>query len=152
MNKLYVLAYGVIMLCCIQNLQAQTTTPPLNQPTDKPLMFASLPGKLECNLEEVDRLFMADPSDQLLVQLNNYLQLSGTVMEKVRKSPEILTVNFKTANYGGALFTISRIIQNGVIRYSGRIISKDNGDVLMMVKENDKYFFTKMSQRFVMVE
>lgn len=152
MTKLYVLAYGVIMLCSLQSLQAQTKNPPLNEPADKPLLFASLPGKLECNLEEVDRLFMADASDQLSVQLNNHMQLSGTVMEKVRKSPEILTVNFKTANYGGALFTISRIIQDGVIRYSGRITGKDNGDVLMMVKENDKYFFTKMSQRFVMVE
>lgn len=152
MTKLYVLAYGVIMMCSLQNLQAQTSAPPLNQPADKPLLFASLPGKLECNLEEVDRLFMADPSDQLSVQLNSQMHLTGTVMEKVRKSPEILTVNFKTANYGGALFTISRIIQNGVIRYSGRIIGKDNGDVLMMVKENDRYFFTKMSQRFVMVE
>lgn len=152
MNKLYVLTYCLMLLCGFQKLQAQSHTPPLNQPVDKPLLFASLPGKLECNLEEIDRLFMADPSDQLSVLLNNHLQLSGTVVEKVRKSPEILTVNFKTSNYAGALFTISRIIQNGVIRYSGRIISKENGDVLMMVKENDKYFFTKMSQRYVMVE
>lgn len=150
MNKLYVLAYGVIMLCGIQSLHAQTTTPPLNQPADKPLMFASLPGKLDCNLEEIDRLFMADPSDQLSVQLNSHLQLSGTVIEKVRKSPEVLTVNFKMNS--GALFTISRIIQNGVIRYSGRIISKENGDVLMMVKESDRYVFTKMSQKYVMAE
>jgi hypothetical protein len=152
MNKLYVLAYCLLLLCSVQSLQAQNQTPPLNQPVDKPLLFAALPTRLECNLEEVDRLFMADPSDQLSVQLNNHLQLSGTIMEKVRKSPEILTVNFKTASYGGALFTISRIIQNGVIRYSGRIISKDNGDVLLMVKEQDKYFFAKMSQKYVMVE
>lgn len=152
MTKLYVLAYGAILLCCTQSLQAQKQNPPLNEPVDKPMMFASLPGKLECNLEEIDRLFMADPSDQLSVQLNNHLQLSGTVVEKVRKSPEVLTVNFKTSNYAGAMFTISRIIQNGVIRYSGRLISRENGDVLIMVKENDKYFFTRMSQRYVMVE
>lgn len=152
MNKLYALAYCAFMLCSIQSLQAQTKNPPLNDPAEKPLMFASLPGKLDCNLEEVDRLFMAEPLDQLSIQLNNHLQLSGTVMEKVRKSPEILTVNFKTSNYGGALFTISRIIQNGVIRYSGRIINKDNGDVLLMVKEHDRYIFTKMSQRYVMAE
>lgn len=150
MNKRYTFAYCIMLLCSVQNLQAQT--PPLNQPVDKPLLFASLPGKLECNLEEVDRLFMADASEKLSIQLNNHLQLSGTVMEKVRKSPEVLTINFKTSNYGGALFTISRIIQNGVIRYTGRLISKDNGDVLMMVKEDDRYYFTKMSQRFVMVE
>jgi hypothetical protein len=152
MTKLYVLAYCLMLLCSGQTLQAQTHTPPLNQPVDKPLLFASLPGKLECNLEEVDRLFMADASEKLSVQLNDHLQLSGTIVEKVRKSPEILTVNFRPSNYAGSMFTISRIIQDGVIRYSGRIVSKDNGDVLMMVKENDKYFFTKMSQRFVMVE
>ena len=151
MKKLYAFACMAVLLCA--NKAISQVTPPLNQQfSDKPLLFASLPQKLECNLEEIDRLFMADPSDQLSVHLNNHLQLSGTVVEKVRKSPEILTVNFKTSNYAGALFTISRIIQNGVIRYSGRIISKDNGDVLIMVKENDKYFFTKMSQRYVMVE
>lgn len=150
MKKLYVLAYSTLLLCTAGHVHAQTT-PPLNQPADKPLLFASLPGKLECNLEEVDRLFMAEPSERLSLKLNDQLQLDGVVMEKVRRSPEVLTINFKMNN-STALFTISRIIQNGLIRYSGRIVSKDNGDVLMMVKEHEKYYFTKMSQRFVMVE
>ncbi|MGB8190392.1 MAG: hypothetical protein WCF67_00675 [Chitinophagaceae bacterium] len=149
MKKLYVLAYSLMILCACVHAQ---TAPPLNQPADKPLLFAALPGKLECNLEEVDRLFMAEPSQKLSLQLNNQLHLDGTVMEVVRRSPEVLTINFKTSNFSGGLFTISRIIQNGVIRYSGRLISRENGDVLMVVKENDKYYFTKMSQRFVMVE
>jgi hypothetical protein len=152
MKTIYALACIAMLLFCAYNTQAQVT-PPLNQHVaDKPLLFASLPQKLECNLEEIDRLFTSEPSQKLLIRLNNHLQLDGIVAEKVQKSPEVLTINFRSSNYTGALFNISRIIQDGTIRYHGRIISKDNGDVLMMVKENEKYYFTKLSQRFVMVE
>jgi hypothetical protein len=151
MKKLYACAYAIILLC-FYTVHAQVT-PPLNQQVaDKPLLFSSLPEKLECNLEEVDRLFMSSPSQKLQIRLNSQLVLDGIVTEKVYKSPEVLTVNFKVSNYSDALFTISRIIQNGTIRYSGRITTRDNGDVLTLVKEHDKYYFTKSSQRFVMVE
>ena len=154
MKKLYASACIAVLLLCAVNVQSQSqATPPLNQQiADKPLLFASLPQKLECNLEEVDRLFMSEPSQKMQLHLNNYLQLDGVVAEKIQRTPEILSVNFKASNYGGALFNISRIIQNGTIRYSGRIINKDNGDVLMMIKENEKYYFSKLSQRFTMVE
>jgi hypothetical protein len=151
MKKRYTIACIAVLLCA-STVRSQVTPPVNQQISDKPLLFSSLPQKLECNLEEVDRLFMSEPSQKLQLQLNNYLQLDGIVMEKIRRSPEVLSVNFKTLNYDGALFNISRIIQNGTIRYSGRIINKENGDVLTLVKENEKYYFTKMAQRFTMVE
>lgn len=151
MKKLYACAYAVILLC-FHTVHAQVT-PPLNQPVaDKPLLFASLPEKSDCNLEEIDRLFMSSPSQKLQIRLNSRLQLDGVVIEKVYRSEEVLTVNFRVSNYNDALFTISRIIQNGTIRYSGRLTARDNGDVLMLVKDHEKYYFTKLSQRFVMVE
>jgi hypothetical protein len=151
MKKLYACAYAITLLC-FYTTSAQVN-PPLNQHVaDKPLLFSSLPEKLECNLEEVDRLFMSSHSEKLQIRLNNQLQLEGIVTEKVYKSQEVLTVNFRISNYSDALFTISRIIQNGTIRYSGRITTRDNGDVLMLVKECEKYYFNKLSQRFVMVE
>ena len=151
MKKLYAFACMAVLLCA--NKAISQVTPPLNQHvSDKPMLFASLPQKLECNLEEIDRLFMSEPSQKLQLQLNNQLQLEGIVAEKVQKSPEILSINFKSINYGGALFNITRVIQNGTIRYTGRIVNKENGDVLMMVKDNEKYYFTKSLQRFTMVE
>ncbi len=152
MKNLYALAYMSMLLLCAYNVHAQVS-PPVNQHVaDKPLLFASLPQKFECNLEEVDRLFMAEPSQKILLQLNSQLRLDGMVSEKVQPSPEVLTINFKPNNYKGAIFNISRIIQNGTIRYVGRIVSKENGDVLTMVKENEKYYFTKQAQKFTMVE
>lgn len=152
MKNLYALSCTLLLVIVACTTQAQTD-PPINQTVaDKPLLFTALPEKLECNLEEVDKLFMAEPADKLIIRLNDHLHLNGTVTEKVRRTPEVLTVNFKVANYPNALFTISRIIQDGVIRYTGRIISKDNGDVMVVVKENGKYYFTKKPQRFVMTE
>lgn len=151
MKKLYAFACMAVLLCGHKAISQ--VTPPLSQHvSDKPMLFTSLPQKLECNLEEIDKLFIAEQSQKLQLHLNNHLRLEGVVMEKVQKSPEILSINFKANNHGGALFNISRIIQNGTIRYTGRIISRENGDVLMMVKENEKYYFTKASQRFTMVE
>jgi hypothetical protein len=140
-----------VLLCA--NKAISQVTPPLNQPvSNKPLLFASLPQKLECNLEEIDKLFMSEPSQKLQLQLNNQLHLDGVVAEKVQQSPEVLSINFKSVNYSGALFNISRIIQNGTIRYSGRIVNKENGDVLLMIKDKEKYYFTKSPQQFTMVE
>lgn len=151
MKKLYAFACMAVLLCA--NKANSQVTPPLNQPvSNKPLLFASLPQKLECNLEEIDKLFMSEPSQKLQLQLNNQLYLDGVVAEKVQQSPEVLSINFKSVNYSGALFNISRIIQNGTIRYSGRIVNKENGDVLMMIKDKEKYYFTKSPQQFTMVE
>jgi hypothetical protein len=151
MKNFYALAC-LLFVCGIYNAHAQVT-PPLNQHVaDKPALFASLPDKLECNLEEVDRLFTSQPLQKLVLRLSTQLQLDGTVAEKVQKTQEILTINFKSGNYNGALFTISRIIQDGSIRYTGRIVSKDHGDVLILVKENEKYYFTRMAQKYVMTE
>jgi len=151
MKQRYAIACIAVLLYT-SSVRSQVTPPINQQVADKPLLFSSLPQKLECNLEEVDRLFMSEPAQKLQLRLNDHLQLEGVVADKVHRTPEILSINFKLVNYSGALFNISRIIQNGTIRYSGRIINKDNGDVLMMVKENDKYYFTKMSQRYTMVE
>jgi len=151
MKKLYALAYTAFLVIIVHNAQAQTPT--VNQSAaEKPLLFTSLPEKLECNLEEVDKLFMGEVSQKLVIRLNDRMQLDGTIAEKVRRSPEVLTINFKISNYSNAMFTVSRIIQDGMIRYTGRIISKDHGDVMVVVKENGKYYFTKTSQRLVMTE
>jgi hypothetical protein len=141
MKKLYALAYTALLVIVASATHAQT--PAVNQAVaEKPLLFTSLPEKLECNLEEVDKLFMAEIDQKLVIRLNDRMQLDGIVAEKVRRS----------SNYPNALFTISRIIQDGTIRYTGRIISKDNGDVMVVVKENGKYYFTKSPQRLVMTE
>jgi hypothetical protein len=151
MKKLYALAYTALLVIVAHATQAQT--PAVNQAVaEKPLLFTSLPDRSECNLEEVDKLFMAEIDQKLVIRLNDRMQLDGIVAEKVRRSPEVLTINFKISNYPNALFTISRIIQDGTIRYTGRIISKDNGDVMVVVKENGKYYFTKSPQRLVMTE
>ena len=151
MKKLYAFAYTAFLVIIAFNAQAQTPT--VNQAAaEKPLLFTSLPEKLECNLEEVDKLFMGETSQKLTIRLNDRMQLDGTIAEKVRRSPEVLTINFKISNYPNAMFTVSRIIQDGMIRYTGRIISKDNGDVMVVVKENGKYYFTKTPQRLVMTE
>ena len=152
MKKRYTLVCMATVLLC-SSLARSQNTPPINQQVaDKPLLFSSLPQKLECNLEEIDRLFMSEPSQKLQLNLSSHLRLDGVVAEKIQSTPEVLSVNFRVTNYGGSLFNISRIIQNGTIRYSGRIVNKENGDVLMMVKDNEKYYFTKMSQKFTMVE
>ena len=151
MKKLIAFAVSAFVLCADSALSQ--TSNAINQPVaDKPLLFSSLPEKIDCNLEEVDRLFSAVPSKKLVLQISNNLTLDGTVMEKVQQSPEVLSINFKSANYSGALFNISRIIQNGTIRYVGTIVSKEHGDVLTLVKENEKYFFTRQPQKFFMVE
>ncbi len=73
-------------------------------------------------------------------------------LEKIARSNQLLSLNLRLKNYGNALFNLNRINENGNVYYSGRIVNIDHGDLLILKKEKEKYFFIKQQQRFSMVE
>jgi hypothetical protein len=74
------------------------------------------------------------------------------IIEKVQKGKNLVSINCTLPAYSNALFNLSMINADGVIRFTGRIVSRDHGDILLLRKENDKYFFIKQQQKFTMVE
>jgi hypothetical protein len=127
--------------------------PPLNQQVpDKPSLFANLPEKFECNLTQLQKLFSDIPPQKVLLKLNSAFQVDGVIAEKFTRSERLTSINIRLNNYDDALFNLSRITEKDGITYTGRIVSIKHGDVLLLTKEKDKYYFVRQQRKFVMVE
>src|SRR5438105_679377 len=102
-------AMGLLAVCIIatQSLSAQqpvTTSPALN----KPQLLTQLPQKLECNLPAVQKLSAFRLADKISLQFGD-VPFAGEVVDKVQRSAGVLTMNIRSTNFPGSLFTISII-------------------------------------------
>ena len=152
MKNLY--SAGLLWLLLFTAFTSYTQVePPLNQQIpDRPPLFTSLPEKFECNLAELEKLFTFSPPQKCLLKLNPAFELDGVLAEKFVRSDRLTSLNIRLNNYEHALFNVSRIYEKNTITYTGRIVSIKHGDLLILKKENDKYFFIKQQQKFLMVE
>lgn len=152
MKNLYSAGFVAILLFTAQIASAQMD-PPINQhPVEKPHLFSNLPEKFECNIDALQQLFNSTLTERTSVKFNNAIALKAVIAEKVQKGKDIISINLKLPEYEGALFNLSMISENGERSFVGRIVSRDHGDILILKKENDKYFFIKQQQKFTMVE
>lgn len=125
----------------------------LNQtPVDKPLLFATLPNKIECSVAQLENMFAAKQPASISFSAGN-LVFTGDITERVQRNRSIVSINIRSTNFPGALFTVSRITETGQPPiYSGTIIHPRFGDSWMITKENDRYFLIKQKQKFFMTE
>lgn len=148
----YAAGLVLILLFTVQSLSAQTE-PPLNQHApEKPKLFGSLPEKIEFSETDLRGVFSSSISDKINLKINPSFIVDGFVTEKVQKNKNLISINCVLPQYQNALFNISMINTNGVVRFTGRIVSPNHGDILLLKKENEKYFLVKQAQKFTMVE
>jgi hypothetical protein len=127
--------------------------PALNQQIpDKPFLFTSLPNKFECNLEELEKLFSVSPSQKCKMKLNAKFQIEGIMQGKFQRSDRLTSINIRLDKYENAVFNLSRIVEKNTITFTGRIVSINHGDLLLLKQENGKYFFIRQELKFSMVE
>lgn len=146
---------GVILLCFLFrfNLEAQLP-PPIHQTLpNKSSLFTNLPDKFTIKNSLIEDLFSGPDSGsvKILLSVNNFFE--GTITERIQRNENVVTLNIKSSNYDGALLTISKVLNsNKELTYTGRIVSMQYGDVLILKKESDRFFFTKAKQSLVIVE
>lgn len=133
---------------------AQEPTLAFLQPkTAKPLLFFSLPQKLECPSFDLSRLLSFEVDESFSMQLSDQFLLKGKIVEKIQENPGTISINIRAENYNNALFNISvRLLADNSVSVRGRMIHPRYGDVLTLSKENNKFYFTKREQRLVMPE
>jgi hypothetical protein len=145
---------GILLCCLLCNLSMAQSKLPLRQtlPNKSPL-FSKLPQKVTANKLHIDRLFSIADEGYIKIPLadNNYFE--GVVLEKVRKNPNVISMNVKLTNYEGAMLTVSKIVNDDqTVNYVGRIVSIKHGDIYMLTFEDNKYYFTKQMQSLLLVE
>ncbi len=119
----------------------------------RPLLFSDFPTKLNVNKGELGKIIHAKQSENITIQLNSKLVLSGHVLDNIYSSAGVQNINMRLSNYGNALFHLSVITKSdNKIKIIGRIVHPNHGDALIISEENGSFFITKQKMEFFMVE
>ena len=137
----FVIAF--IILCNTANAQINSA---------KAALFPRVSQKTACTLAMLDNLFSTKVNSTVTLYISDELTINGEVIEKVKKTPELESINIRCFNFKNALFNISRIRQGGSTRYVGTVVSPQHNDVLTLSFENGQYFFKKDQMALVMVD
>lgn len=135
---LSILLYGI-------SSSAQTGDVHLNQPDlNKPKQFQALPDNIPVKMIVVNELLSMEVGHPVSIDLSSgttSFQFEGTVVSSVSQyDNSLLSVVVKSSNYPGARLAISKnTAANGVISYTGMILSMQHGD-LYELKNVDNLF------------
>src|SRR3989442_9477239 len=142
---------GISILCLLQIQSFAQVSPPVHQVSpNKAALFNRLPEKFSANIPVIENLFAGSASRTVKIPLpgNNFFE--GTILEKVQKNPNAISINIQLYNYDGALLTLSKITNNdGSVTYTGRIVNIRYADVFTLTKENNQFYFSKEKQSLV---
>jgi hypothetical protein len=147
-------AAGLLVACVLafQSISAQqqpvTQRPGLN----KAFTIAQLPQKLECKFPALQKFAAFRREDLISLPLGNF-EFTGKVIDKVQQATGVMSMNIRSTNIPGALFTVSVITDaNNTQKLVGRIINPQSNEVLVLTEENNRYFFVKQSRELFMTE
>jgi hypothetical protein len=142
----------LLALCASMVTSAQESFPK-EKGSQKPLLFAHLPVKSNCNKAELEKVVQLKPSQLIQLKLNDNLVLSGEILENVTNSSGVQNINVRISNFENALLHVSILNKsNNTNKITGRIIHPRHGDALIISEENGKYIITKREMEFFMVE
>jgi hypothetical protein len=119
---------------------------PINEPDlNKPKLFASLPDKIPVDISSLQSLLNAENGKEVSLKLgqNTLNKFNGTIISKVN-TENINSVVIRSGNFNGATFTLSSSTQpNGTVKFTGRIISFQHGDLYELQNQTDQYLLIK---------
>ena len=142
---------GILLFFIPCTVNAQPPVPALLP--EKPSLFSGLPEEFQISSQAIEKIFTGTSTGYIKISLENHGYFEGYVMEKVKRSTTVTTVNIRLTNYDGALFTLSKITSPGEKEsYVGRIIHPHYGDALLAVNIHEKIMMKKEKQSLLLVE
>ena len=115
----------------------------------KPLLFSGFPDKIVVDINDLKTVFsdVAAKGTNVAIKFADQT-LPGfkgeTVSTASKYNNSIKSVVIRSTQFNGATLTLSSsTTTDGAARYTGRIISFQHGDMYVLVKENEKYYFIK---------
>lgn len=137
--------------------QNNQDVPPLNEPDyNKPMLFASYPERIPVDLASLNSLFGVSLGSSVDVNVaeGSTFRLTGEVVSNVSKyDNRIKSVVIRSTNFPGARLCINRITgEDGSISYTGRLLSKDYGDVYELQNNNNHFVLVKRGYYDIVTE
>ncbi len=137
-----------ISLFSLSAFAQNSEVPPVNEPDyNKPKLFAAYPEKIAVDLTTINNLFLASvgAAVDLNIATGSSFRFAGEVVSTVSKyENRIRSVVVRSSNFNGAVLTVSRITNtDGSITYTGRLLSRQHGDVYELQYLNDRFSLVK---------
>lgn len=120
-------------------------TPLVNEPDyNKPQLFAGIPENILVNIGKLAEILNAKVGSPVDISIGEVLPFKGRVVSLAKHDLENLTsIVARSTNLAGATLTLSRVIVEGKVMYSGRILSLQHGDLLELQQKEGNYMFVK---------
>jgi hypothetical protein len=138
-----------ISLSAFSQTQGQGA-PPVNEPDyNKPKLFAAYPEKIPVNLTIVNNMLSASLGATVDMNIAEggtaSFRFAGEVVSTASKyDNRITSVVVRSTNFPGARLSINKIqTDDGNVKYTGRLISRQYGDVYELQSINNKFVLVK---------
>jgi hypothetical protein len=138
--------FFALLIAACTHASAQSNKPPVNEPDyKKPKIFADLPDRMNLRLADAEALLSLSAGEEVNATLGAGFTVKGVVVSKSNPAdPSVQTVVIRTANRKGLTFTFTRVKNaDRSFSYRGRMLGKDAGDALEIVKEDTAYVIRK---------
>jgi hypothetical protein len=126
------------MLLCL------TTAASYAQVNAKPKVFAAMANRIELSETTLKDAFEHNAGDMVQLNFGPGFIFNGQITRKEDKYNNLTQIVVKSNAYNGAMFQLSRIIdEDNNVSYVGRIISEKIGDGYEIRRERGNYSFNK---------
>jgi hypothetical protein len=146
-------AAGLLVVCVVAFQSINAQQPAIAKPgVAKTLSLTQLPQKLECTFPALQKFAAFRKSETVSLPVGDF-QFTGQVVDKVQHAPGVVSMNIRSSNIPGAIFTVSVITEaNNTQKLVGRIINPQSDEVLVLTEENNRYFLVKQPRSLFMTE
>jgi hypothetical protein len=147
MRNLKPLCAAIMLLIGAVSAKSQETAP-LTEPNYKKVkLFSSLPENIKVNINNLKELLKLNNGEATASNLGDGSEFAfnGQVVSTASKyNNTIKSVVVRSSNFTGANLTFTQVTdEDGNIRFIGRIISFEHGDVFELKETNGQYEFVK---------
>jgi hypothetical protein len=137
-----------ITLCSLFSA-AQNQKVIVNEPNyNKPRLFDKLPEAIPVSIENLNDLLNSRTGVSINTTLSSDAKTApfeGKVVSSVSKyDDKVQSVVIKSTNYNGATLYISRVLtEDGTIKYNGRLMSFQHGDLYVLQQKDGGFVLVK---------
>jgi hypothetical protein len=141
-----------VLCVCVMLIQffafAQGQSIPINEPNlNKPKLFQNLPDFIPVDMDNLNALLGSATGRTISTNLSvdQPVQFQGKVISTSEKyENSIISVVIRSSNFQGAQLTVSKIFNtDGTIKYTGRLMSFQHGDLYELQTRDNRLYLVK---------
>ncbi len=150
---------ALFVLCTgasITALAQKETTALFTTDHNKPELFQQFPEKILLNMNRINTLFSMAPGESVDMNIadGGSFRFAGQIVSVSTKyQNRITSVVIRSANFAGAILVVSKVTgEDSSVSYTGRIISRDNGDTYLLQEAQGRFTLNKKMARDLIID